>query len=372
VPSNDLRARLALWRVPGIGSLTFLALMQRFGSPASALGLGFSAYAGLRLRQESLNALASPDWRGVEDDLAWVDQPGHSILLHSEPEYPEALRHIPDAPPLLFVDGHKECLNDPQVAIVGTRNPSPGGSRNAEKFAADLAASGLTITSGLALGIDGRAHRGTLKAGGITIAVKANGLDSIYPVQHRDLAAQIRQSGALVSEFPIGTPPRAEHFPRRNRIISGLALGVVVIEAAKQSGSLITARYALEQGRELFAMPGSIFNPMTAGCHRLIRDGAKLVERAEHVLEELAPLLGSHTLAAERPESPEERVDPEAGGLLDLLGYDPCHVEELVQRSGLTPETVSSMLLSLELKGFVAADARGRYTRLGKNRCKNP
>ena len=368
---DDLRARLALWRVPGIGPMAFRALVERFGSAASALRLGGSAYAGLRLRQESIAALAAPDWRGAERDLAWADQPAHSIITDSDAIYPTALKNIADPPPVLFVDGNVQSLNDPQIAIVGTRNPSPGGRRSAAAFAFDLATSGLAITSGLASGIDAEAHRGVLKAGGITIAVEANGLDRVYPPTHRHLAEQIRESGARVSEFPIGTVPKAEHFPRRNRIISGLALGVLVIEAAKRSGSLITARYALEQGRELFAMPGSIFNPMSAGCHGLIRDGAKLVEGAEQVLEELAPLLRPHAVAVECPQEPAEPVDGQAAELLEILGYDPCPVEELVQRSGLTPEIVSSMLLSLELKGFVASDAHGRYARLGKNRCKS-
>ncbi|HDP89853.1 MAG TPA: DNA-protecting protein DprA, partial [Thioalkalivibrio sp.] len=262
-----------------------------------------------------------------------------------------------------FVAGEPRLLLTPQLAIVGSRHPTPGGRESAYEFARHLAGHGLTITSGLALGIDAAAHEGALAAPGLTVAVAATGLDRVYPSRHRALAHEIAEQGALVSEFSVGTGTRAEHFPRRNRIISGLAVGTLVVEAALRSGSLITARLATDQGREVFAIPGSIHNPLARGCHRLIRDGAKLVETAQDILEELdlSPTAGPPEQAT---DAPTVELDAEYHHLLMCMGYDPVPIDTLVQRSGLTTEAVSSMLLVLELRNLVASLNGGRYERI--------
>jgi DNA processing protein len=314
--------------------------------------------------------LASPDWSGVDADLSWLAQDGNHLLQLGETGYPDLLSEIASPPPLLFVRGDATLLGDPQLAMVGTRNPTPGGRETAHAFAAHLARCGLAITSGLALGIDAESHRGALAAGGRTIAVMGTGLDRIYPARHRQLAHEIAESGALVSEFPLGTRVLPGNFPRRNRLIAGLSVGTLVTEAAVGSGSLITARLAVDQGREVFAIPGSIHNPMSRGCHVLIRQGAKLVETADDVLEELAAVVQGLLAASEAPESdPAARAGgqplPEHARLLELMGYDPVSVDTLVQRSRLTPAEVSSMLLIMELQGLVAATPGGFYLRTG-------
>ncbi|MGH8458888.1 MAG: DNA-processing protein DprA, partial [Nevskiales bacterium] len=257
------------------------------------------------------------------------------------------------------------------LAIVGSRNPTPAGLENAQAFAESLARAGLIITSGLALGIDGAAHRGALNGGGLTLAVCGTGLDRVYPARHRELAHNIAQHGALVSEFPPGTPALAGNFPRRNRLISGLSLGVLVVEAALQSGSLITARLAGAQGREVFAIPGSIHNPLARGCHRLLREGAKLVESAQDILEEIGPLLGNRIppIAGERgmrhtgsSVDTEER-DADYVRLLEAMGYEPARVDQLVERTGFAADAVASMLLILELQNEVALAPGGAYQR---------
>jgi DNA processing protein len=267
------------------------------------------------------------------------------------------------------VQGDLGLLQSPQLAIVGSRNPTVSGTANAREFAAFLASTGLTITSGLAIGIDGAAHKGALSRG-TSIAVTGTGLDRVYPAAHRKLAHQLAEQGALVSEYPPGTPPKAENFPRRNRIISGLSVGVLVVEATLRSGSLITARLALEQGREVFAIPGSIHNPQARGCHRLIREGAKLVESAQDIFEELESLLGTlyEPATESSPAAASETLltDPEYIHLLEAMGFDPISVDELIVRTGLTPESVSSMLLLLELEGHVSSAPGGYYSRTGK------
>jgi DNA processing protein len=255
--------------------------------------------------------------------------------------------------------------------MVGSRNPSPSGKENAREFAYHLTNSGITITSGLAIGVDGICHRGALDADGLTVAVTGTGLDRVYPASQHQLAHTIAERGVLVSEFPPGTEARAGNFPRRNRLISGLSLGVLVIEAAQKSGSLITARLAMEQGREVFAIPGSIHNPLAKGCHSLIRQGAKLVETAVDILEELAPLIGviKTTPETEFADSlnNENELSPDYQQLLNCMGFDPVQVDILIDRSGLTPEEVSSMLILLELEGHVSSAPGGIYCRAGTN-----
>jgi DNA processing protein len=288
-------------------------------------------------------------------------------LRLTDAAYPVRLRQIANPPPLLFVQGDLASLNDPQLAIVGSRNPTTHGEQIAFDFSKSLARSGLIITSGLALGIDAAAHRGALAAGGITIAVAATGLDRIYPARNQELAWRIIEQGAIVSEFPVGTPILAQNFPQRNRIISGLCLGTLVVEARARSGSLMTARYALEQGREVFAVPGAINNPLVRGCHALIREGATLVECLDNILTELGPLLVRACPAvatASETASGNALLDEEYRRLLDCLGVDePTAVDTLVGRTGLTAHSVSSMLLLLEMQGYVSSLPGGLYIR---------
>ncbi|HXH04496.1 MAG TPA: DNA-processing protein DprA [Candidatus Competibacteraceae bacterium] len=365
--SQDPRPWLALWRCPGIGPARFLGLLERYAEPAAVLAAPRAELAAFGLPEAALDWLAAPDWAAVEQDLAWLAKPRNHLIHWRHPDYPALLRQIPDPPPLLFVHGNPACLSLPQLAVVGSRHPTPDGRRNAREFAAHLAANGLLIGSGLALGIDSEAHQGALEAGGLTLAVMGTGPDRIYPARHRELAYAIAERGALVSELPPGTPPLAEHFPRRNRILSGLSLGVLVVEAALQSGSLITARLAAEQGREVFAIPGSIHNALARGCHALIRQGAKLVETAQDILEELGALARA-TLPPEAAAGAAAEAVPELDAdyreLLAQMGDAPVSVDLLVQRTGLTAEVVSSMLLILELRGYVCAAPGGFYSRL--------
>jgi len=359
---EDLRSWLRLIHAEGVGPATLGPFLQRGLSPEALLSEPPPA-----LSERARNALRSSDPEKVESSLAWLGEEGCHLVPYTSSHYPERLKCLPDAPLALFVRGDPGLLASPQIAIVGSRNPTRGGIQTTREFAAHFAGNGLTVTSGLALGIDGAAHEGALKAGGPTLAVMATGLDRIYPARHRELAHAIAENGALVSEFPPGTAPKPGHFPRRNRIISGLSLGVLVVEAALQSGSLITARLAAEQGREVFAIPGSIHNPLARGCHRLIRQGAKLVETAADVLEELAPALRSWIheeteVAAEAPASVAQE-DPDYQNLLNAMGFDPVSIDMLVERTGLPAETLSSMLLLLELRGEVSLQPGGRYLR---------
>jgi DNA processing protein len=305
----------------------------------------------------------------VESDLRWLDGSGGTLLACTDAAYPPMLRQSPDPPATLYVRGNVAALLEPQIAMVGSRNPTAGGRATARDFAARFARLGLTVTSGLALGIDAACHEGALGAAGLTIAVMGRGLDEIYPAEHAALAERIVASGALLSEFPPRTPALAAHFPQRNRIIAGLAHGTIVIEAAKRSGSLITARLAGAAGREVFALPGSIHNPLARGCHALIRQGAKLVEEVDDVLAELKISLSAQLLAT-APESPGNArgngpaLDKEYKILLDALAFEPASVDSLIERTGLNSESIASMLLILELDGHVAPHPGGRYSRM--------
>lgn len=359
---------LALRRLPGVGTRTQFDLLEHFGSIEAI----FSASRGqleksLVGKHEAIDALlAGPDEKILRSELEWLSEPGHHLLTWSDPDYPALLREIPDPPLVLYVAGERQLLSAQQLAIVGSRNPTPMGRENARAFAKSLAGAGLAITSGMALGVDGAAHRGALEAGGKTIAVAGTGLDRVYPARHRDLAHEIVKHGALVSEFPLGTPPLPENFPVRNRIISGLSLGTLVVEAALQSGSLITARMANEQGREVFAIPGSIHAPQARGCHALIRQGAKLVETAQDILEELGPLAGVALQAAHENTPPPARLDSTMVTLLEHIGHDPVSIDTLIERSGLTADAVSSMLLQMELNGLVSNCPGGKVQRISR------
>ncbi len=302
-----------------------------------------------------------------ENDEIWQRAARHRIISHGDEDFPQLLSEIPGPPKLLYVDGDPEILHLPALAIVGSRNPSKGGERNAFEFARHLTSVGFTIVSGLAQGIDTAAHRGALAAGGKTIAFLGHGIDRIYPASNKDLAEEIAANGALVSEFPLGTHPGKENFPQRNRLISGLSLGTLVVEAARRSGSLITARLAAEQGREVFALPGSIHNPLARGCHELIRQGAKLVETSDDIVNELAPLVTQilqNTMESTSKEKTEESLDDEYVQLRNSMGHDPISVDQLAANSGLTIDQVSSMLLILELQGEIESLSGGRYSLL--------
>jgi len=364
--SRDIESWLKLYRINGIGPSSFHKLLHAFNnSPALALTASEAQWrqAGLNSRQIKPLSERNPD---PSADLRWLEAEDHHLVLFGDPAYPALLTEIANPPPLLFVRGDISILTHPQLAMVISRNPTRGGLENARAFANHLADSGLGITSGLAIGVDGASHEGALDANGLTIAVAATGLDQVYPARHRKLADRIAASGAIVSEFPIGTRPQAEHFPRRNRIISGLSIGTLVIEAAQRSGSLITARNAGEQGREIFAIPGSIHNPLARGCHQLIRQGAKLVETAEDILEELGPILAARPQVSEPIEQQAVRtsVNPEHKALLNHIDYDPTPINVIISRSGLTAEAVSSMLLIMELNNQIAAEAGGCYLRI--------
>ena len=301
----------------------------------------------------------------VDADLDWARQPGRQLVSCLDDAYPPLLRQIPDFPVLLFVIGDAALLRLPQIAMVGSRNCTPGGAQNAFDFAMQCAAAGLAVTSGMALGIDSAAHRGALEVGGATIAVIGTGADRVYPSRNRQLARRIAESGALVSEFPLGTGARAANFPQRNRIISGLSIATLVVEATLRSGSLITARLAAEQGREVLAVPGSIHNPQAHGCHRLIRDGATLVESAADIGAELDSLY-QFTVAqgCGGANTRLESLDRDHRVLLEAIGYDPVHCDLLAERSGLTMDKLSSMLVTLELNDLIQSAPGGRYVRI--------
>ena len=342
-------------------------LVDRFGEPGDIVAQSSGALRNAGIASASANAVARRDDALIESEMEWLQDDDHHIVTVADPGYPELLRRIDEPPLLLYIDGNPDVLPLPSLAIVGSRNPTHGGTRNAHDFAQHLGGAGFCIVSGLAQGIDAAAHHGALDGGGATIAVLGHGIDRIYPAVNQQLAHAIAAHGALVSEFPLGVHPERQNFPQRNRLISGISLGTIVVEAARRSGSLITARLAGEQGREVFALPGSIHNPLARGCHQLIRQGAKLVETADDIVSELAPLTG-HVLQT-TVESTTKRTssmsnDDEYQVLANFLSHDPIHVDELVRQSGLTIDEVSSMLLILELEGKVEKLAGGHYSLL--------
>ena len=343
-------------------------LKQHFDDIESIVEQRQSRLQDSGLAEHKARAVAEPDRKLLRRGLQWLQQDGHHLIACDDGAMPELLTELNDGPLLLYVNGSANALHLPSLAMVGSRNPTDGGVRNALEFARHLARSGFSIVSGLAQGIDSAAHRGALDVGGSTVAFLGHGIDRVYPARNRELAHEIARCGALVSEYPLGAPPARHHFPERNRLISGLAVGVLVVEAARQSGTLITARLAADQGREVFALPGSIHNPLARGCHRLIRQGAKLVEQADDIMVELGALTGhlDATLATSgsKPKTP---ADPDADyeALRNNLSHDPISLDDLERRSGLTIEQLSSMLLILELHGEVEAMSGGRYALTG-------
>jgi DNA processing protein len=371
----SIDAWLVLALASGVRSRALRALLDQFGDAKSIVTASSKDLRLAGLNERSVHAIANPDLPTLDLCKDWLSAPDHHAVTWADSRYPVLLSQIPDPPPLLFVWGDAETLGLPQFAIVGSRNATPGGRETARQFARHLSQGGFCITSGLALGIDAAAHRGALDTDNSTIAVFGTGLDEVYPKNHETLARDIAIKGALVSEFPPGTPVRRAQFPQRNRIISGMSVGTLVVEAGLRSGALITARLAGEQGREVFAVPGSIHNPLSKGCHQLIRSGAKLVERSDDIIEELPGILGGlaqpvqQNMALE-PGSDPTAIDPEYQRLLTVMGWDPVTVDTLVNRSGLTAEEVSSMILILELEGRIDSLTGGRYLQREEGRSK--
>lgn len=349
-----LAAWLRLCSIPGLGGEGQRRLLQAFGSPSAIFEQTVGTLA-LHVKPAIARAIsADGDISLVDAVAAWLEDALNHVLTLADEDYPKALLNIPDPPLLLFVKGRLDLLNVPALAVVGSRNASTQGVRNAEAFSRAASDSGLTIVSGLAQGIDTAAHIGGLQGKASSIAVVGTGLDKVYPASNRDLAHALAQTGAIVSEFPLGTPPLAANFPRRNRIISGLGLGCLVVEASIQSGSLITARLAAEQGKDVFAIPGSIHSPHAKGCHALIKQGAKLVESVNDVLDELGQPRRNVATSGTADEHP----------LFAHLGFDPVDTEVLVQRSGLTISELSAILLQLELDGLIESLPGGRHQRI--------
>lgn len=352
---------LMLARVPGLGPRRARRLVAQLGTAAAVLAERPRELDGEFLGEAVLAGLRQLDRAGAETDLAWHDGSTRHILAFGDPRYPPLLAELADAPLVLFVHGDPTLLAAPQLAIVGSRNPTALGRETAQHFAEELTGAGLAITSGLALGIDGAAHQGALSAGR-TLAVTGTGPDRVYPARHKALAHRIAESGALVTEFPPGTAVHPTNFPRRNRLIAGLSLGTLVVEAALQSGSLITARLALDYGREVFAIPGSIHNPLARGCHALLRQGAKLVESAADVLEELGSLAALVLGGASAMPSPEA-LDATEHAVLAAVDHAPTAVDSVMARTGLPAPVVAGVLLGLELRGLLALGPGG-YQRL--------
>ena len=357
--TEDLAAWLKLSLTPGLGSEGLRRLLADFGGPEPILAASRAALA----RHVGDSVAAAIKQAGTDAALAavaaWLEDPANHVVTLADAAYPAQLLQIPDPPLLLYVKGRVELLSHPSVAIVGSRNASAQGSANAEAFARTLSEAGLTVVSGLALGIDAAAHRGGLAGASGSVAVLGTGADIVYPARNRALAHELAARGALVTEYPLGMSPLPGNFPRRNRVISGLALGCLVVEAATDSGSLITARLAAEQGREVFAIPGSIHSPLAKGCHALIKQGAKLVESANDILEELK-------LQAPPPPASADITVPDslAQRLLDALGHDPCDLGTLAARCGFTAAETAALLTQLELDGCVAVLPGGLYQRL--------
>lgn len=361
----EIDARVEAWAslqlLPGLSARALVPLLKAFGGPVEVLAASRTSL-GKWVPPELAAAIshgAAPDELGRT--LAWLAERGHSLLAWDDPAYPRALLTITDPPPVLFYTGQLELLNRPALAVVGSRNATAQGRENAEAFAAALSTAGFTIVSGLAQGIDAAAHRGGLAGAGSSIAVVGTGIDRIYPATNKALAHRLAEKGGLLSQFPLGVPPLPGNFPRRNRVISGLVQGVLVIEATPNSGSLITARFAVEQGREVFAIPGSIHSPFSKGCHRLIKDGAKLVETARDVLEELgaAPAARSN-----RPSAGGAAAGGDTARVLAALGHDPAGIDTLAERTGLPASVIAVALVELELSGQVAPLPGGAFQRV--------
>lgn len=360
--SDESNLWIGLSQIQGLGSAKICQLLTSFGSPEKIFSASLS-----QLKEIVSDSIAKKIHQGIQSDAIqpiqdWLKKENTHLITLADAEYPQRLLQVTNPPAVLYAIGNTKWLNHHSIAIVGSRNATPQGEKNADNFAQEMCRQNLCIVSGMALGIDGAAHRGAIKCNGATIAVVGTGLDIVYPAKHRELAHQIAEHGLIISEFPLGTPSKAQNFPQRNRIISGLSLGCLVVEANVGSGSLITARLAAEQGREVFAIPGSIHSPVSKGCHQLIKQGAKLVESAEDILEELKTLAPEHSPFGPITQMGKEL--PETNTLLRLMGYEAISFESLLESSALTTEALSSMLTLLEMEGKVATLTGGYYQRL--------
>ncbi len=358
---DDIKYWLALLRIEGIGCKTFANLIEEH-TPEEIFAASEAELLDWGIKKNLANTIVGFDWAQVDYDLEWLAKPNNDVLKITHSLYPDALKEIYDPPPLLFVRGNPQILIYPQISIVGSRNPSALGNKTAFDFAFELSKYGFAITSGLALGIDATAHQGALSAAGFTIAVAGTGLDRVYPSSNRDLALEIVNTGAMVSEFPPGTTAKGSNFPRRNRIISGLCQGLLVVEAAQKSGSLITARMALEQNREVFAIPGSIYSPLSRGCNAMIKEGAKLVESPQDIIDELSQY--KQRISSLRSEPEQSLLDLDGQTLLNLVMFNPTSIDDLVESSAQSVDTIAAQLLMLELQGYVKATAGGCYIRV--------
>ncbi|MBT8073695.1 MAG: DNA-protecting protein DprA [Xanthomonadales bacterium] len=367
---------LVILNAPSVGGASLIRAIEALGSVAGVVSAGSRDLTRNGFSDAAAEAIAKPDEDKIDSDLRWLSEPNRHLLCWDDDAYPVLLRRIDTPPAALFIEGDPGCLWQPQIAVIGSRNPTSGGLEHAHDFSATLARQGMTITSGLASGIDTAAHIAALDAGALTIAVNGTGLDRVYPRSSQAVAERIHSQGAMISELPLGSPPLRRHFPSRNRIISGLSLAVLVIEAGLNSGTLITARKAAEQGRDVFALPGSLHNPMAKGCHRLIREGARLVETTADIMQELGPLAAELQMelrqrleiadddqvpTAEKNESLLE--DPDYSRVWKVLGYEPKPVDTIIEQTGLSAREISSMLLMMELKGLVVKQRGGRYIR---------
>lgn len=374
---NQLIAWCSLIRASGVGSKTFSLILDSGLSPVDFFDLPENC---IRERLPNFDLAKIKQWRSSfglgKIDCAWQKKSSnHHIITISDSRYPDLLKSIDDPPPILFVIGNVDLLSDPQLAIVGSRNASNSALNDSFSFAKFLNQKGLVITSGLAHGIDGYAHKGALAGNGLTIAVTGTGLDRVYPAQHLDLAHKIAEKGAIVSEFPIGVGVRSSNFPRRNRIISGLSLGVLVVESSLKSGSLITARMAIEQGREVFAIPGSIHNPLAKGCHHLIKEGAKLTESADDIFIELKNYLDQalirenkldNSVYVDNQSNLLDQLDEKSVKLLQAIDFSPTSIDDIANRTNFTDSEISSLLTLLELDGWVESLAGQTFQRLGR------
>lgn len=359
----DAESWLNLSLIEGLGDESIRRLLVAFGSPSGVFSANTSALERIVKKNTIGKILRGADKKKLTSALNWLEDPTNSIITLADDDYPGQLLNIPDPPPLLYFKGQRKLLNTPALAVVGSRNATPQGLSNAEAFSQAISDAGLCIISGMALGIDTAAHHGGLRGAAASIGVVGTGLDIVYPARNHELAHRLAKDGALISEFPLGMPAIGRNFPRRNRIISGMSQGCLVVEAALRSGSLITARQALEQGREVLAIPGSIHSPLSKGCHALIKQGAKLVENTQDILDELN-YQSSNKNNAHRTEKAGSTSSTESSLLLKHLGHDVADIDILCARSGLTAEIVSAMLLTLELDGVIASLPGGYYQRI--------
>jgi DNA processing protein len=363
-------AWLALDLIPGLGGEGLRQLLAQFGSPAAVLAQSNSALARTVSAKVAEAIVAGPAAEKLDAAKKWLEGEFNHLLTLADTDYPASLLEISDPPPVLYLKGNRVLLSATGIAVVGSRNATPVGLQNAEAFSRALSAAGLTIISGMALGIDAAAHRGGLDGGASSIAVVGTGLDLVYPARNKALARELAEKGLIVSEFSLGTPALAQNFPRRNRIISGLSRGVLVVEAALASGSLITARQAAEQGREVFAIPGTIHSPFSKGCHQLIKQGAKLVDDANDILVELqwrnsvASNNKSSNITAHDSEHVELENDDGGDPLLMAMGYDPASIDALMERVDLPADQVMLRITELEIEGIITALPGGKYQRM--------